>query len=194
MTTVLDCRGINVYAFPRDKLNMAAICLRDYDPVSARFLSKDPLGPHEGGDINPYRYAMNNPVNLVDPDGKCPAIPLVLGIAALLYPSRTDTPGQGQREREMVTDIGLAAIASFSAYRGAQIENVGKRFDPNQQALIDLAKQGQRTGLTQEQTYIMRQWANEYNVPMRTDPAHIGTQIEFPHSHIGPVNHIRIVP
>ncbi|MEK7071175.1 MAG: RHS repeat-associated core domain-containing protein [Patescibacteria group bacterium] len=42
---------------------------RYYDPQTARFLTKDPLGPHEGGDINPYRYAGNNPVNFTDPTG-----------------------------------------------------------------------------------------------------------------------------
>ncbi len=42
---------------------------RYYDPQSARFLTKDPLGPVAGGDVNAYRYVRNNPVNLVDPFG-----------------------------------------------------------------------------------------------------------------------------
>lgn len=42
---------------------------RYYDPQSARFLTKDPLGPHQGGDANPYRYVGNNPINFVDPFG-----------------------------------------------------------------------------------------------------------------------------
>ncbi len=42
---------------------------RYYDPNSARFLTKDPLGPAAGGDVNAYRYVGNNPVNQVDPNG-----------------------------------------------------------------------------------------------------------------------------
>lgn len=32
-------------------------------------MTKDPLGPHEGGDLNSYRYAGNNPLSMVDPMG-----------------------------------------------------------------------------------------------------------------------------
>jgi len=45
---------------------------RYYDPETGRFITKDP----DGGDLdnpisqNPYIYANDNPVNLVDPDGK----------------------------------------------------------------------------------------------------------------------------
>ena len=47
---------------------------RYYDPVIARFLSADPVGFVESG-FNPqmfnrYSYALNNPVNAVDPDGR----------------------------------------------------------------------------------------------------------------------------
>lgn len=42
---------------------------RAYDSYSCRFLTKDPLGPREGGDINPYRYVHNDPVNRTDPMG-----------------------------------------------------------------------------------------------------------------------------
>jgi RHS repeat-associated protein len=40
---------------------------RFYDPGTGRFLSRDPLGVQEGPD--PYAYAHNDPVNLVDPTG-----------------------------------------------------------------------------------------------------------------------------
>jgi RHS repeat-associated protein len=43
---------------------------RTYDPTSARFLTKEPLGPELGGDINPYRYVGNNPVSSIDPTGE----------------------------------------------------------------------------------------------------------------------------
>lgn len=39
-----------------------------YDPVSARFIQKDPIGLR-AGDTNLYRYVGNNPVNFTDPLG-----------------------------------------------------------------------------------------------------------------------------
>jgi RHS repeat-associated protein len=40
---------------------------RVYSPVLGRFLQPDPIG--EAGGINLYAYGLNDPVNLVDPDG-----------------------------------------------------------------------------------------------------------------------------
>ncbi len=40
---------------------------RFYDPVAARFLNRDPIG--QRGGLNVYRYALNNPVGLIDPSG-----------------------------------------------------------------------------------------------------------------------------
>jgi len=42
---------------------------RYYDPQIGRFLSEDPIGL-SAGDANLYSYVLNNPVNLVDPNGK----------------------------------------------------------------------------------------------------------------------------
>jgi RHS repeat-associated protein len=41
---------------------------RDYDPDTARWTAKDPIG-FAGGDTNLYGYCLNDPVNLVDPYG-----------------------------------------------------------------------------------------------------------------------------
>ena len=40
-----------------------------YDPATAQFLTRDPLGPAAG---HPYAYAAGDPLNLTDPSGLCP--------------------------------------------------------------------------------------------------------------------------
>ncbi|MGV8081726.1 MAG: RHS repeat-associated core domain-containing protein [Syntrophales bacterium] len=41
---------------------------RYYDPKAGRFITRDPIG-FAGGDVNPYSYVSNNPVNAIDPLG-----------------------------------------------------------------------------------------------------------------------------
>jgi RHS repeat-associated protein len=56
---------------------------RSYDSSTARFIQEDPIG-FAGGDVNLYRYAISNPLNLVDPSGKLlpliAIIPVVAGV------------------------------------------------------------------------------------------------------------------
>jgi RHS repeat-associated protein len=42
---------------------------RYYDPQTGRFISQDPLG-FDGGDVNLYIYAKNNPIVYMDPSGE----------------------------------------------------------------------------------------------------------------------------
>ena len=52
---------------------------RHYDPEVGRWLSKDPIR-FNGGDTNLYGYVLQDPVNLIDPDGKNPLlIPIATG-------------------------------------------------------------------------------------------------------------------
>lgn len=52
---------------------------REYDPARGRWLTKEPLG-FGGGDTNFYAYAHNDPVNLIDPDGRIAIVaPVVVG-------------------------------------------------------------------------------------------------------------------
>jgi RHS repeat-associated protein len=52
---------------------------RDYDPETGRWTAKDPIA-FAGGDPNLYAYVLNDPINLVDQDGRIAFIP-ALGIA-----------------------------------------------------------------------------------------------------------------
>jgi RHS repeat-associated protein len=55
---------------------------RIYNPGIGRFLSVDPLYNHPNQiDKSPYAYAWDDPVNLADPDGRCPICPLLKGAA-----------------------------------------------------------------------------------------------------------------
>jgi RHS repeat-associated protein len=42
---------------------------RDYDPTTGRYIQADPIGL--AGDVNPYSYAMGNPLRYTDPSGRC---------------------------------------------------------------------------------------------------------------------------
>jgi len=48
---------------------------RYYDPLDGRFLSQDSYEQNQG---NPYIYSDNAPVNLVDPDGNVPVLPIIV--------------------------------------------------------------------------------------------------------------------
>jgi hypothetical protein len=73
--------------------------------------------------------------------------------------------------------------------------NVGRRFGPDQEALIQLAKEAKRTGATPEQAETLLKWAKEYDLKGldhtgATDAAHwLGGR---PHIHIGGVRHIPV--
>jgi RHS repeat-associated protein len=59
---------------------------RFYDAERGRFVSEDPLGL-QGGDINLYRYAGNNPISQVDPSGlNCEAEKFVCGFGGVKGP------------------------------------------------------------------------------------------------------------
>jgi hypothetical protein len=68
----------------------------------------------------------------------------------------------------------------------------GKPFNPDQDALIQLAKDAQRRGgVNQRDAQTLLDWANEYGLRNRND---IGTNhwVGGDHIHIGPVNHLPV--
>ncbi len=64
---------------------------RYYAPWLGRWISCDPAGMTDG--LNLYRYVQNNPLTLVDPDGKIPLLAIALLVAVLLTPQIANAPG-----------------------------------------------------------------------------------------------------
>jgi RHS repeat-associated protein len=52
---------------------------RDYDPIAGRWALKDPIR-FEGNDVNFYGYALNDPINYIDPNGEISATVVVVGV------------------------------------------------------------------------------------------------------------------
>jgi RHS repeat-associated protein len=65
------------------------------------------------------------------------------------------------------------------------------RFDPDQNALIQLAKEAKRGGgVTLEEALALEEWADEYSVVFRGPEIHPTRRFNIPHIHVGPVDHI----
>ena len=85
---------------------------RYYDPKISIWMSVDPLA-ESFPSASPYNYCLNNPVNLVDPDGQLP-IPLITGgigaAAGLIYGIAT---GKSWKETLALTGGGFVAGATL---------------------------------------------------------------------------------
>ena len=75
--------------------------------------------------------------------------------------------------------------------------NISKRNTPDQDALIQLAKELKKNGgATYEDAEILIDWAKEYNVPyheIEVHPNRPGAASNVPHFHIGKTGHIPII-
>jgi len=83
ITTQTGISSSNSFAFAGRESDTAGLYYyraRYYDPATGRFISEDPLA-FDGGDVNLYRYARNNPISFTDPSGE--AVPLLLLLPAV---------------------------------------------------------------------------------------------------------------
>jgi RHS repeat-associated protein len=88
---------------------------RYYDPQVGRFISEDPIG-FDGGDVNLYAYVSNNPINLVDPDGRLAAqvIGGLVGGAFGAYSGYTSSNGDwGQALRSGLVGAGAGVLSAI---------------------------------------------------------------------------------
>jgi RHS repeat-associated protein len=52
-----------------DPMGLQYLRARNYDTVTGRFLSRDPLAPVDPAGLTPYVYGGDSPVSRIDPDG-----------------------------------------------------------------------------------------------------------------------------
>jgi hypothetical protein len=91
---------------------------RYYDQNVGRFVSEDPVR-FKGG-INFYRYAKNNPTELVDPFGLNPAVPLPWWWWILDNPITIPIVTVGARGAAIIIGIGSAILAPSTAIDDAR--------------------------------------------------------------------------
>jgi RHS repeat-associated protein len=83
---------------------------RDYDPSTGRWTAKEPL-LFDGGATNLYRYAANDPINFIDPDGR-----FLINAVGAIYGGVIDgliAASQGKSAAE------IAQATAFGAFKGA---------------------------------------------------------------------------
>jgi RHS repeat-associated protein len=174
---------------------------RYYDPRLGRFLQSDPVGYAEHPNL--YTYCANNPVNFIDPFGLSKGAAaldwlqggldvigvldpfgVADGLNALIYLGR-GMPGYASLSvLGMVPYIG--DLGKAGKYGGKAL-----KYSDDAAALIDLAKHAKRTGVSLEDGETLLKWADEYKVrPARGPESHLDRTVDWPHFHIGPVEHI----
>ena len=200
-------------------LGMYYLRARYYDPMVARFISKDPFPGMltNSASLHPYVYAMNSPTNLTDPSGRFPPFDdWPQWVEGLL--NATTTPVYAPAEEGQPGDLedlmayseacgtGSARPAIEQAYEGlwwVGLLTPGggaakvARYTADQRALIQLAQEARRLrgGVTLDEVKILRQWATELKLPFRGPEMHPGRPFgRFPHIHLGPIDHLPVIP
>ncbi len=217
---------------------------RDYDASIGRWSTRDGIG-FNGRDGNLYAYARNEPINLVDPNGKdfwsaaeSFGLGAAYGFGGAVVVGAAVASGSviagggavalvaygsfalGQSLYELGAGSGWSTGALLSAEERVDIAagiaggilggglggravgplvglgergSVGGRFSPDQVALVELAKDARRSGVTPEEATTLKEFARELNLGFRGPETHPGRpQGQYAHIHVGPVPHIRV--
>jgi RHS repeat-associated protein len=103
---------------------------RAYDPVTGRWLSRDPI--KEQGGINLYRYVASDPVNFVDPEGLQAqvVIPIVIG-GAIAAGACAATPSCNkgvQQAIQATVQAGARAVQTISDAVGQMCSSNNREF------------------------------------------------------------------
>jgi RHS repeat-associated protein len=103
---------------------------------------------------------------------------------AILYISEGDFFNAG------VSVLGMAPGGQVAT--GARVISKGVKFTGDQQALITLAKEAKRIGVTLDEAKILKSWGKEYNINVRGPEIHPNRNFKDRHIHVGPVDHIKV--
>jgi RHS repeat-associated protein len=98
-----------------DEPTLVYLRARYYDPLTGRFLSRDPVpgDPMDTQARNPYLYARHNPVNLTDPSGECPWC--IAGIGAAVGVIQQGISDYVTRQPFRLVNYGAAAIGGATS-------------------------------------------------------------------------------
>jgi RHS repeat-associated protein len=188
---------------------------RDYDPGTGRWTNKDPI-LLEGG-LNVYEYCGGDPVNRLDPTGLLAGgddLMLVAivnnyiesgmlggagGIGAGTALSWAGGAGLAfgagwlagtwlNQDLEPYIQRGLDAI-----FGPADGRYTAQKFTPNQQIIVQWAKEYQNSGVDQDDAEALVDLGNQAGLPCRGPEQHPNRpRGKDPHIHVGPIPHIFI--
>src|SRR5580658_4225489 len=180
---------------------------RDYDPSTGQFLSVDPA---VAVTEEPYSYAEDDPINREDRTGLGSEGEICIGPICDSLPSPPSLPQAGKELWEGAEWFGKGvAEGAVDSYEAAKEGAEGvitwaegeesapppcqPRYTGDQDALIKIAKRGQKTGVSPEDAETLEEWAEELEVPFRGPEEHPGSKFwKEPHIHVGPVDHIPV--
>jgi RHS repeat-associated protein len=183
---------------------------RFYDPGTAQFLTADPSSARTR---LPFGYTGGNPINRRDPTGD--ASESGQGVYCLwCIPFLSPNQEQVETALEATEDVPETAAGDASALihliqsgseedeeedADAEDEELcSRRYDGDQDAAIQLAKDARRRGgASLDDAETLLEWSEEYDVQPESHgpeehPNRSGDVSRNPHFHIGPVDHIPI--
>jgi len=193
---------------------------RYYDPVAGRMLSVDPVttDANSGGSFNRYAYSNNNPYKYVDPDGRNAitklvkqtikhdgnvvkaAADVIADVVTVVSPSSTPLD-RLEAAISLVSPVDVSDVKSVKNFvdKAGAAKESGKSFSKEKQALVEMAKEDKKAGITPGDMQTYKNLNKDLPDPfpsnkVRGPEAHNSgaPSSREPHGHVGPVNHIPV--